>query len=193
LRVKGGPTKRLEDSWPGPAHPKRAAGLPDRETLIRYLREHGEAGKADLAREFGLKGADRRALREMLRSLEAEGALGRRGRRGFAEAGALPPVGVADVVERDGDGDLFVRLAKGGKTPPSRASPPTAPRRWPGLRAWATGCWCASSVWTTPTRARLIKKLGQSAHRILGVIRKARREVRIEPVEPALQRRHDPQ
>ena len=42
---------------------RRPEGLPDRETLVRYLREHGEAGKADIAREFGLKGADRLALR----------------------------------------------------------------------------------------------------------------------------------
>src|SRR3712207_499347 len=97
---------------------RRPEGLPDRETLVRYLRKHGEAGKADIAREFGLKGADRRALREMLRKLEAEGALGRRGRRGFAESGSLPPVGVADVVERDADGELYVRLAKGGEDAP---------------------------------------------------------------------------
>src|SRR5205085_2701319 len=31
--------------------------------------------------------------------------------------------------------------------------------------------------------ARLIKRLGQSAHRILGVVRKANREVRVEPVD----------
>ena len=33
------------------------------------------------------------------------------------------------------------------------------------------------------TEARLIKRLGQSAHRILGVVRKARRETRVEPVD----------
>ena len=51
---------------------KRPQGLPDRETLVAWLREHGEAGKGDIARAFGLKGADRRALREMLTALEAE-------------------------------------------------------------------------------------------------------------------------
>ncbi|NBU28266.1 MAG: ribonuclease R, partial [Caulobacteraceae bacterium] len=76
-------------------------GLPDRDTLIAFLRDAGEADKADIAKAFGLKGADRRALREMLKGLQAEGALGKRGRKGFAEAGALPPVGVAEVVERD--------------------------------------------------------------------------------------------
>ena len=85
--------------------PKRpAAGLPDRDTLIAFLREAGEAEKADIARAFGLKGIERRQLREMLKTLEAEGALGKRGRKGFSEAGALPPVGVVDVVDRDADG-----------------------------------------------------------------------------------------
>ena len=47
--------------------PKRpAAGLPDRDTLIAFLREAGEAEKADIARTFGLKGIERRQLREML-------------------------------------------------------------------------------------------------------------------------------
>src|SRR5690606_16628127 len=33
------------------------------------------------------------------------------------------------------------------------------------------------------TEAFLIKKLGQSAHKVLGVIRKARKETRVEPVD----------
>ena len=63
--------------------PKRPAhGLPDKETLVRFLREAGEADKADIARAFGLKGEERRMLREMLKTLEAEGRLGKRGRKG---------------------------------------------------------------------------------------------------------------
>ena len=94
-----------------PKSPRRpTSGLPDKETLLRFLREAGEADKSDLARAFGLKGEDRRALREMLRELEAEGKLGKRGRKGFSESGALPPVGVVDVVERDIEGEMYVRL-----------------------------------------------------------------------------------
>ncbi|MFN5619140.1 MAG: ribonuclease R, partial [Brevundimonas sp.] len=92
--------------------PRRpAAGLPDRETLVRYLAEAGEQGKADIARAFGLKGVERRMLREMLKELEDEGQLGRRGRRGFVKAGDLPPVGVADVVDRDAGGRATISLA----------------------------------------------------------------------------------
>ena len=163
---------------------KRPQGLPDRDTLLAYLREHGEAGKADMARAFGLKGADRRALREMLNALEAEGALGRRGKKGYAEAGALPPVGVVDVVERDADGDLFVRLAKAGEDAP-------AVRLAPGSHEAITGAPGLGDrllvrfvrLEDGAAEAQVIKRLGQSAHKILGVIRKSRREVRVEPVD----------
>src|SRR4051812_36152035 len=82
--------------------PSRAPkGLPDRDTLLKYIREGGETDRSALAKAFGLKGEDRRQLRHMLKTLEAEGALGKRARKGVAEAGALPEVGVVDVVERD--------------------------------------------------------------------------------------------
>jgi ribonuclease R len=167
-----------------PKTPKPPAGLPDRDTLVRFLREAGEAEKADIAKAFGLKGAERRALRQMLRELEADGALARRGRKGFAEHGALPPVGVADVVERDTDGELYVRLTKGGEDAPlARLVPDSAERKAgpaPGLgdRLLVRFERTAEGV-----EARLIKSLGQPSDRMLGVIRKGRRETRVEPVD----------
>ena len=159
-------------------------GLPDRETLLRYIREAGETGKADIARAFGLKGADRRALREMLRDLEAEGALGKRGRRGISEAGALPPVGVADVTERDADGDLFVKLTKGGEDLPLIRLAPDRNEKVAGAPGLGDRVLVRfERLENGEFEARLIKRLGQSAHKILGVIRKGRREVRVEPVD----------
>jgi ribonuclease R len=163
---------------------KPPQGLPDRETLLAFLETAGEADKADIARAFGLKGADRRALRMMLKALEEDGALGRRGRKDFAKAGALPPVGVCDVVERDADGELFVRLAKAGEDAPLvRLAPGAHEARAgaPGLgdRLLARFEQRADGVF----EAKVIKRLGQSAHKILGVVRKARRETRVEPVD----------
>ena len=162
--------------------PKRPVGLPDKDTLLRFLREAGEAEKADIARAFGLKGAERRALREMLRELEGEGKLGKRGRKGFAERGALPPVGVAHVVERDADGDLFVRLADAEDAPLAVLAPDKAEKAGgaPGL---GDKVLVRFSKVEDGWEARLIKRLGQSAHRVLGVIRKGARETRIEPVD----------
>jgi ribonuclease R len=169
---------------PPKAPSKSPQGLPDRDTLLAYLREHGEAGKADMARAFGLKGADRRALRELLKDLESEGALGRRGKKGFAEAGALPPVGVVDVTERDTDGDLFVRLTRASEDVPAvRLAPGSheAIAGAPGLgdRLLVRFVRLEDGVF----EAQVIKRLGQSAHKILGVIRKANREIRVEPVD----------
>jgi ribonuclease R len=162
---------------------KAALGLPDRETLLKHIRESGETDKAEIARAFGLKGADRRALREMLKALEEEGALGRRGRRGFAETGALPEVGVVDAVEKDPDGELLVRLTKGEDAP----LVPLAPERH-GDRGMAPGLGDRLLVRFVRLEngefeARLIKRIGASAERVLGVVRKARREVRVEPVD----------
>ncbi|QUD88190.1 ribonuclease R [Phenylobacterium montanum] len=159
-------------------------GLPDRDTLLRFLREAGEADKNDLAKAFGLKGEGRRALRQMVKQLEAEGVLGKRGRKGFAEAGALPPVGVVDVVERDADGDLYVRLAKGGEDAPAVRLAPGAHEAMagaPGLgdRLLVRFERLADGLF----EAKVIKRLGQSAHKVLGVVRKSRREIRVEPVD----------
>ena len=160
-----------------------AQGLPDRETLLAFIKTAGETDKAAIARAFGLKGADRAALRDMLRELESSGALGRRGRKGLAQAGALPPVGVVDVVERDPDGDLFVRLTKGEDTPMVRLSPDRAEvvAGAPGLGDRLLVRF--ETLENGEQEARLIKRLGASVHKILGVVRKSNREVRLEPVD----------
>lgn len=167
-----------------PTAPKPPQGLPDRETLLAFLRSAGESGKADIARHFGLKGADRRALREMLRELEAQGDLGKRGRKGFAEAGSLPPVGVADVVDRDADGDMFVKLTKSGDDAPLVRLSPARNENAGGAPGMGDRLLVRfERLENGEMEARLIKRLGQSAHKVLGVIRKHRRETRVEPVD----------
>jgi ribonuclease R len=150
--------------------------------LLAALGERGEADVGDLAQQFGLKGAERRALREMLRSLEGEGKLGKRGRKGFAQAGALPPVGVADVVERDVDGDLLVRLVKAGEDAPTARLAPgkgdVGPAPGLGDRLLVR----FETLENGEIAAKLIKRLGESATKVLGVIRKSHREIRVEPV-----------
>jgi ribonuclease R len=171
---------------PKPPRDKRAhpQGLPDRETLMKVLRERGEADVGDLAKEFGLKGGERRALREMLRELQGEGTLGKRGRRGFSEAGALPPVGVADVVEKDADGDMWVRLVKAGDDAPLVRLAPGRDEKAGGAPGLGDRLLVRfDKLENGEVAAKLIKKLGSSTPKMLGVIRKQRREVRVEPVD----------
>jgi ribonuclease R len=167
-----------------PRAPRAPLGLPNRDAVLAFIRENGEASPGDIAAHFGLRGADRRALRELLRELSGEGRVAARGRRRVSETGAFPPVGVADVVERDADGEFYVRLVKGtDDLPLARLAPPDKLERG----ATAPGLGDRVLVRFSPSvdgpEARLIKRLGQSAHRILGVIRKSRREVRVEPVD----------
>ena len=163
--------------------PKRpAAGLPDEATLLAFLHEAGSAEKGDIARHFGLKGEDRRRLREMIRGLESAGKLGKRGRKGFTEAGALPPVGVADVVEKDNDGELYVRMVEASADAPKALLIPEKgkPGPAPGL-----GDRVLAKFEQGPNgwEARLIKKLDTNNNRVLGVIRKSNKETRVEPVD----------
>src|SRR5580658_9372904 len=96
-------------------------------------------------------------------------------RRKRDAAADLPSVGVADVVERDADGDLFVRAVKAGPESPLAR---LAPERRTEAGAPGLGDRLLVRFETSEAgelEARLVKRLGQSAHRVLGVVRKARR------------------
>ncbi len=176
VRSHDAPARARPDERPPP-------GLPDREALAAFIREAGETDVSKIARHFGLKGEARRALRTLLKSMQAGGDLGRRGRKGVAERGAVPEVGVADVVERDIDGELYVRLVRGEDAPLVRLAPGRDE-----ARAGAPGMGDRLLV-RFATReggvleAQLIKRLSGGQPRMLGVVRQARGEVRIEPVD----------
>ena len=105
-------------------------------------------------------------------------------RKARATEDGLPPVGVADVMERDADGELYVRLANTGEeTPAVRLAPDKAEAAGgaPGLGDRVLVRFVTAEDGSA--EARLIKRLGASAHRVLGVVRKGKRETRVEPVD----------
>ena len=67
-----------------------------------------KVGKREIARAFNLKGSDKIELKRMLRELEAEGAVERRGKR-LAQPGQMPTMVVADIGGRNRDGDLIAK------------------------------------------------------------------------------------
>ncbi len=167
-----------------PADAPLSAALPSRDALAAFIRQAGQTDVSEIAVHFSLKGADRRDLRLMLKSMREDGGLARRGRKGVAERGALPPVGVADVTERDADGELYVRLTNAGEDAPRvrlAPDPSETAAGAPGLGDRVLVRFVTQDG--GETEARLIKQLGQSAHKVLGVVRKARRETRVEPVD----------
>ncbi len=162
------------------AYPK---GLPDDKTLLEVLSAKGEQGLSDLARTFGLKGADRKALRLRLRELGENGAIDTRGRKTFGAMGSLPDTGVCEVVEKDIDGELWVRWGKPdeSKTPLARLAPlkKSAVQTPPAMgdRIYAR-FEKTSDGWV----AHLIKILDQGAPRIVGVVRRTKREIQLVSV-----------
>ena len=95
----------------------KPASFPSKADILAMMGEHQAAakeaglrpatpGKRELARALGIKGEGRTELKRILRELQDEGVLQRRG-KGLKRPGALPDVVVADITARDRDGDLI--------------------------------------------------------------------------------------
>jgi ribonuclease R len=107
----------------------RAAALPSREEVIAFIggapAPNGEKAparvtKRDIARAFGVKGEAKSELKLLIKDLQAEGAVAR-GRKALAVEGRLPSLVVADISERDRDGELIAKPVEWvGDDPPPR-------------------------------------------------------------------------
>ncbi|MCI4665671.1 MAG: ribonuclease R [Neomegalonema sp.] len=172
------------------------AHLPSKEELLEYIRSQPEGvGKREIARAFQLSSAERIELKRMLREMQEEGDL-EKGRGRFQKPGPtvpeLPPVTLLEIVEIDEDGDLLARPTSWSKGPPPRIFVAPQKRGEPALgvgdrflgRLSARGAdrgpdGTANSAY----EARLIKKIGRTAQRLLGVYREQGRGGRLEPVD----------
>ncbi|MEM7301207.1 MAG: ribonuclease R [Pseudomonadota bacterium] len=164
--------------------------LPDQETLLKFIQENPDrAGKRELARAFGLKGGDRIWLKQMLKDLENDGLVEKRGRR-FQEPGSLPPVTVLNITTRDRDGDLLAKPIEWEEA--IHGKPPTitvlrskkGPVAGIGDRVLARTNRVGGAKSARYT-ARVMKIIGKSERTILGVFRadKSGDGGRLEPVD----------
>ncbi|MFL4993928.1 MAG: ribonuclease R [Microvirga sp.] len=85
----------------------QSTDLPSREEVVAFITHaQGKVGKREIAQRFGIKGNDRIWLKQILKDLEIEGVVDRRGKT-MHKAGQLPPVVLADITKRDRDGELI--------------------------------------------------------------------------------------
>ncbi|WP_407170024.1 ribonuclease R [Bradyrhizobium sp. ORS 111] len=154
-------------------------GFPARDAIVAFIRANpGKVGTREIAREFGLKNADRAELKRILRELAEDGTVAKRGRK-MHEPAALPPTVLADITGRDSDGELIATPAEwdsdeNGTAPKIRIETPRRPK--PGtaagvgdralLRVDITG-----ERDGTPYRGRVIKIIDHAKSRILGIFR----------------------
>ncbi|GAB1716029.1 MAG: RNAse R [Nitrobacter sp.] len=166
--------------------------FPDRETIVAFIRTHpGQTGTREIAREFGLKNADRIELKKILRDLADDGTIVKRGRKLRQAEETLPPTLMADITGRDSDGELLATPTEWDEeagTPPKirihvprRAKPGTAAgvgdRALLRIEATEPGD-------SAPYRARVIKVIEHTRSRILGIYRALPQGGgRLEPVD----------
>ena len=82
------------------------AKIPSQAEILEWIRAHPEkSSKRDIAKAFGIKGAARIDLKQMLKELQAEGHLMQR--RRFNDPNCLPPVSVLQMLGPDSQGDMF--------------------------------------------------------------------------------------
>lgn len=158
--------------------PKYAPSI-DRQRVLDALAQDPGATKRDLAKVLGVKGSDRIILKRILKELEGEGLLTGSRRRGYSRPGMIPEVAVLEITAQDADGELLAR-----------------PMKWEGeeeapkiviLTDEAIGLGERILARLTPVddgfEAKVIKRLGASAHKVLGVVRLSDSHARIAPID----------
>ena len=98
-----------------------SAGLPSREKIIDFITtSETTAGKREIAKAFGLHGADKIALKALLKDMADEGLIDSAPGRAFHKMGGLPKVTVLRIVDVV-DGEVFAipeNWQAEGKPPP---------------------------------------------------------------------------
>ncbi len=157
----------------------------DRERVLEALAKQPHAAKRDIARALGVKGADRIALKRILKELESDGTITRTGKRAYAKPGRLPEVTVLEITGQDNDGELIARPARWD----SEEAPPTIivvfgrDAEAGGMLGRGERVLARISETRDGYEARVIKRLGASAHRVLGVYHAGARDGRIAPID----------
>lgn len=162
----------------------RAASLPTKDAILKWLESaEGKVGKREIARAFGVKGEGRVALKALLADMSDEGLITKGKGRRVRPAHRLPPVAALDIVDRDTDGELMARPSTWEEEapPPSIVLAALDERRGPALGVGERVLARLKPIDDPSSRyayeARPIRRLGQSAHRVLGVFVEAGRVV----------------
>lgn len=159
--------------------------FPTKAEILDWITDNPDASsRREIARAFGLKGADRVELRHVLRELQEEGLLARERKR-IRPAERLPSVTVLRVLGPDAGGDLIAEPMSWegeGKAPrvllkPKRGEPA------PGARDRVLAKLRRIKDSDYSYEARPIRKLDSGEARMLGIFRAGPDGGRLEPID----------
>ena len=151
---------------------KLKAGLPAEAAILEFIQTSpGTVGKREIARAFAIKGADKIALKALLKQMADEGKLAKRMKK-LIDTSALPPVAVLEVTGIDKDGEAYAEPIEwdervAGKPPRVVIVGGEPPRK--GDRVLARIEPVREGHYRF--RARIIRKLSDTSKRVLGVYR----------------------
>ncbi|HXJ03137.1 MAG TPA: ribonuclease R [Micropepsaceae bacterium] len=156
-----------------------------KEAVLARLAAHPGETKRDLARALGVKGPERQVLKRILAGLAEEGTIERGRKRSFVPAGELPEVAVLEIFGEDPDGEPLgrpVEWKSEGPAPSVLILPGREETGAPGRGERVLARIARSH--DGHYEARIIKRLGASAHRVLGVLKlEAGMAPRIDPID----------
>ncbi|QIE41027.1 ribonuclease R [Rhodobacteraceae bacterium SC52] len=162
------------------------ARIPTKDEILAWISDNPtQTSKRDIARAFGIKGADRIPLKAVLRGLEADGILEKR-RKTYRDPDRLPPVSVLEMLAVNSDGDMFAKPLEWEGD--SDAMPrvlyiprPAEPALGAGDRILARLTHVGLDDYTY--EARLIRRIGTNPRRLLGIFRAGAEGGRIVPID----------
>ena len=180
---------KIPISRSAPRREKTVPGaLPSRDEVLAFLsggpapnglKPPPRVTKRDVARAFGVKGDKKSELKLLIKDLEVHGAI-TRGRKVLQRQGRLPAMLIADIFERDRDGDLIAKPAEwreSGEAPRIRVRVPKlrrdkAPAPGMGARVLLRIDYDPEAEGKTPAYSgRVVKILDKARGRALGVYR----------------------
>ncbi len=159
--------------------------LPTEDELLAWLRDHpNETTKRDIARAFGLRGAGKIELKQMLARLAREGRVDKRGKRA-RPAGDLPPVLVLRVTGADADGDLWAEPVEWEAEAPLPRVRVISRRDDPALGAGdrLLGRMLAPEGPEATLAARVIRRVGMGPSRVLGIYHESESGGRVAAID----------
>ena len=148
--------------------------LPSKDQILEWITENPtQSAKRDIAKAFGIKGAQRIDLKRILKELEAEGHLTKRSKT-YRDPDKLPPVSVLQVSETTPDGDMMAKPLEwhGDGIEPKVLLIPRAGDPALGVGDRILARLTAVKDPEHQYEARLIRRIGSNPKKIVGIFKK---------------------
>ncbi len=168
------------------------APLPDRAQIMEFIASSpGKVGKREIARAFGIRGADRIALKRLLKEMADEGIIWGN-RKHTHPRGKLPGITVLHITGQDLDGELTAtpqnwNVATEGAPPRIVVAPQTVRTGLPVAPGDRILARLLPLEPETPEdyafEARIIRRIGKAQESVLGVVVRRGGGLVIEPVD----------